>query len=539
MTFSTRFKTQWFATFLVLTVPAFAARTHAFCQPGDVKACIVNGQPGQQTCGSNGIFGPCYPTVPPAPPVPAAPSVTGRSVDGHKLMVTWTDSTMWPTATYELQHKVGSTWVGLTTLAMSGAMFEHTGLQPDTLHCYRVKVTASTGVRESSPGCRYTTDGTTREVSRVQIELHTGTVDDAETDDDIQIVLTDPTNGGWNYTWIDYGRDDFEQGDTFKYDLNLDGVPRLSDISRIKILKSGTDGWCLSDFRLLVNEVPAFAQDFHQMPGGCRWIDGDDGHQPTLEVAHDPIRAHVLWQTYTTPPRVVINPIGFPQITATLKVPRAETEERLEGMIGHVLYGKELHWGGLNGRGYVEAERAAGAGRLALDLDLEVSSWWFDPEADLDLNLHYDPKCSADQTQAIVDISTENLVVDVDYNWFTDLLSTVFPGCTFAQCVGRLEDYIAEKIKKGFDPIVKTVTLSLPAGALCQSAEAVVHDNADVDLVFHVLVPTAAPSPTPTPAPTPRPTPTPRPAPTPRPRPTPPPSPCGDDLATTARRVCP
>src|SRR6185436_7424678 len=97
---------------------------------------------------------------------------------------------------------------------------------------------------------------------------------------------------------IDYGRNDFEQGDTFTYDLNVDGLPLLSDISRIKIIKYGTDGWCLADFRLLVNGVEVYAEDFHHWTDGCRWLDEDDGHQPSYEVAQDTLHTHALWQSY-------------------------------------------------------------------------------------------------------------------------------------------------------------------------------------------------------------------------------------------------
>ena len=111
-------------------------------------------------------------------------------------------------------------------------------------------MTASTGVRRSTPTCRFTTDGTGRKAARVQLELHTGDVGDAGTDDSIQVVLSEASNTGMNSTWVDYGRDDFERGDTFTYDLNLDEIPLLSDITRIRITKDGTDGWCLADFRL-------------------------------------------------------------------------------------------------------------------------------------------------------------------------------------------------------------------------------------------------------------------------------------------------
>jgi hypothetical protein len=236
------------------------------------------------------------------------------------ITLNWTDSEMWSSATYVLQYQSGNSWLPVANLVASPAIITHTSRQPDTRYCYRVEVTADTGVRRSNPVCRYTTDGTDRAATRVQIQFHTANVDDAETDDGILVVLSEASYTGMNYTWVDYGRDDFEQGDTFTYDLNLDEIPLLSDITRIKITNDGTDGWCLADFSLLVNGVAVYAQDFHGEPGGCHWLDEDDGHQPTFEVSHDTIRAHPLWQAYHEPQRITFDVIP-PQIIATPTIP--------------------------------------------------------------------------------------------------------------------------------------------------------------------------------------------------------------------------
>src|SRR5262245_27756189 len=116
-------------TFVVLAIlvgPVFADRAHAFCNPGEVRTCPVNGQPGTSTCGANGQFGPCMPSVPPAPPVPATPHVTERAADS--LKVVWTDSNMWQSATYRLQYLAYNGWTTITTLTTPNQEFVHTGL---------------------------------------------------------------------------------------------------------------------------------------------------------------------------------------------------------------------------------------------------------------------------------------------------------------------------------------------------------------------------------------------------------------------------
>jgi hypothetical protein len=85
MTRLTRRQHPWCGPCLVvaaLTLAVVADRAHALCSPGEVKSCIVNSQPGTQTCGDNGFYGPCTPIVPPAPPVPTAPRVNSRGANG-------------------------------------------------------------------------------------------------------------------------------------------------------------------------------------------------------------------------------------------------------------------------------------------------------------------------------------------------------------------------------------------------------------------------------------------------------------------------
>lgn len=510
--------------FLVVSLSTFAAgRAHAFCQPGDVQACFVNGQPGEKVCGSNGIYGPCTPTVPPAPPVPAAPTISARSETS--LTVRWSDSTAWSSASYQLQVQPEGTssWTAVTAITTNPFQITHNGRVKDTRYCYRVEVSASTGVRQSGSTCRVTTDGTTRAAGRLQVEFHTGDVDDAGTDDDILVSLSETAGSTpMNFTWVDYGRDDFERNDRFTYDLNLDQIPLLSDFNRVRISKYGTDGWCLADYRILVNGVPVFSESFAGLPGGCLWIDEDDNHSHTHEVTHAAIRANPLWSAYVEPVRVDVDFSALPLVTARLRIPREETERRLEGLIGHAIHGTEGHWGDRLGRAHVEADPGVTADRVAMDLDLEADvPYWFDPELDIDFDLHYDPACSADQTKALLNVTTENLQANVDFNWFTDFLQLlILPPCTVGGCVTRIEDYIAQQIEAAFQPIMQSQSQPLPPQARCLSAEAVVDQDANVDLVFHLEATQPNPTPTPTPVPTPRPTPTPRPS------PTPPPDPC-------------
>ena len=76
--------------------------------------------------------------------------------------------------------------------------------------------------------------GESMRVWRAQVRFVTSSNSDAGTDDDVQVSLNDS-----NRTWLDYGRDDFETGDTFTYDLLLTNLHTLTDIKR-QLKESGT-----------------------------------------------------------------------------------------------------------------------------------------------------------------------------------------------------------------------------------------------------------------------------------------------------------
>ena len=127
---------------------------------------------------------------------------------------------------------------------------------------------------------------------RAQIRLITADVSDAGSDDSVKVALSSA-----NSTWLDYGRDDFERNTSYLYDLNMTGLKKFSDVSQIKIEKTGTDGWCLKSFELLLNDRSVYSQSFST----CRWIDGNDGHLPSYTVSSSTLRNSTKWKSYTRP----------------------------------------------------------------------------------------------------------------------------------------------------------------------------------------------------------------------------------------------
>ncbi len=161
-----------------------------------------------------------------------------------------------------------------------------------------------------------------RGVSRLQLRLRTANVSDANTDDSVNVSLHDYDNGG---AWLDYGRNDFERGDDFTYEVLPTGVSDLSDINDIFLLKPGSHGWCIESLALLADGVEIYNQQFGATASTCQWLDDENGHQTYFVVGRQTLRAHPLWQTYQQP-------------LPSMRLLRTDLESRIEGIVGNIIH---------------------------------------------------------------------------------------------------------------------------------------------------------------------------------------------------------
>ncbi len=269
----------------------------------------------------------------------------------------------------------------------------------------------------------------TERIWRAQIRIYTADVGDAGTDDDVNVSLNSS-----DLTWLDYGRDDFERGSVFAYDLNLAGLSTFSKVNQIKITKSGTDGLCLKAFELLLNDRSVYYQSF----SGCHWLDGNDGHRPSYSVTSSTLRNSSRWKNYTRPP-----------LTTIAHLERAELESRIEGMLGHLIYYNDLYWGKIYGRA-VEVTKSSLSNAIHVDLDMAYDvRFAFDPEVDVDFDLVF--SCSS----GVVKITMKNLKIDVDSAWYSKVL-----------IIGSLIDYLGNKIGSAASQISKTISINT-GGTVC------------------------------------------------------------------------
>ena len=240
-------------------------------------------------------------------------------------------------------------------------------------------------------------------VVRAQILLMTADVSNAGTDDPVKVML----NNG-NETWLDYGRDDFERGDTFTYDLNLDRLNDVKDVDFINISKTGSDGWCISYLALLINGRVVFDRAFS--PG--RWLDDSGGYSPTFTISGSEIESHPNWQN-----RQSFSP------TIPYIIPRSELESRIESIVGHFLHSQpDLYWE--EGKSKWVEVYPDDSDTIEVDLDLQAVD--HTPFADpwVDVNFFIDVSCSEGEYKLELD-STRTKVNSKDRSFLVAAITLV------------------------------------------------------------------------------------------------------------------
>ena len=311
----------------------------------------------------------------------------------------------------------------------------------DTSYYYKVRVYNYYG--ESSIIQTFATIDGRVNISRVQLRVRTANVADADTDDDVNVSLKDNDNGG---TWLDYGRDDFERGDEFTYELLLDdlsdGIHDLSEINHIYLLKPGSDGWCIESLALLVNGAEIYTQQFGSTSSTCLWLDNEGDSENYFVVGRTMLREHPLWQNFQQP-----LPSPF--------LPREDLEHLIEGRVGDTLHDDiyvdlfplymgnvDPYWGYRYGDRYVEVSKKDDRA-VHVDLDFGVDIPAGTVDVDLDFDLRLTGICRIGDTPATVKVTIENVTSTADFDWLTEALSLWF--------INLAEDGIGQTIAKNVE----------------------------------------------------------------------------------------
>lgn len=408
-------------------------------------------------------------TQKPRKPLPAV--VTPKSAS--QLSVAWVDRSSFETG-FHVYRGPGSSgpWTLIATVPASAGLdatvrYTDSGLGRDSYRWYQIGAFNGYGESLSVPGGAYTLDGR-GSVSRVQVRFHTASVSDANSDDDVHVALNyyEENHG----TYLDYGRDDFERGDTFTYDLMTEDVSDLSHINELYIFKTGTDGWCFDRLTLLVNEVPVYDESL----SSCRWLDNEGGSQNYYIVPRALLRAHPLWQAYTAT-------IPAPRLT------RLDLAQRLEGFIGnmiHTMSSLGLSWAGsARDQGYfVQVTRQdATAVHVVFTLGANQSSLipGNEAEATISFDLRFTGICRTATAPPQVLMALENPQASLDFSTLSHLETLGI--------INFFRDDITSAIVGSFPKIQQTLTLDNRLA--CVMPVVASDGTVDFDLTFRTTTP--------------------------------------------------
>jgi hypothetical protein len=269
---------------------------------------------------------------------------------------------------------------------------------------------------------------------RLQVRLVVGDVSDAGTDDTVEIRLNSR-----NLTYLDSPVDDFQAGSSRVYDVKLDGVTTLKDIDHLLVRKSGgDDGICLSRVDLLVNGATVFDATL----GGsspCQWFDGDPIGKRFDSAA---LRGDDRWRSFAPP--------GPPTAISV-----TEWRQRIEGIVGDLITGNPLYWGGISGPAVELSGITDSSGHQSLwvDLDLkaDASVLFIDlPDPTVDIDFVLDVTCRA----GTLTIESTNIVIDPSSDAFWRIV-------TF-----NLVEFLDAKVQKSVQAAFTGIDKHFPIG-LC------------------------------------------------------------------------
>ena len=384
------------------------------------------------------------------PEAPKTVTVNQRETDS--LQLTWHDINLYEDG-YQVFRETPGGWIllGYDDSGAEWPVFTDSGLSADTRYCYKVRAYGANGYSPfSSPRCAYTRDGIDNPVWRVVLTLRTfpANLTHPGTDDPVAVMLNPvgaygevPAN---NLTWLDYARDDFEGSSTWSYDLNLNSVQELEDITTLIIRKDGDDAWCLRDLSLAVNGQEVYAESFEGEPGECLWLNDDDAHPSSYIVPHATLRNHPLWLNY--------NP-ALALLDLAHGIPRDELVSRLEATVGHTIHDNALYWGESGGIAITRncPTDVLRCPSVHVDIDLAADAGIApDPAVHIGFDLNF--SCAQDG----LSIRSSGETISADSDWLWELGSLWL--------IELLDHHVAGEVRDGWSSISRTID----AGVACE-----------------------------------------------------------------------
>jgi hypothetical protein len=270
-----------------------------------------------------------------------------------------------------------------------------------------------------------------------------------------------------NWTGLNYSHTDFGQYTTFTYDLLMNNISRKHDIGNITIKKYGSDHLCIRYIELILDGETAYTRNFGNTT--CQWLSGSS--TSTFTVSHADLRANGYWNNWDPP-------------APSLLIPQEEIEERIEGVIGHLVWNNpQVYWGHIAGEAVSAGANPTDDQTIDIDLDLAGTvDNWPDVTVDVDMSLRAafvgepgDWKLSIETTE--FEVHPNVGPVSAIILGLGNLVCAI--GSGGSTCQGLIEDYIADRAEESFDGFSET--WDVDTGDCPQPTVTVINDG---DLLF-------------------------------------------------------
>lgn len=240
------------------------------------------------------------------------------------------------------------------------------------------------------------------EILRAQIELSVCDQRGAGTTSPVFTTL-----GNGVRTWLEQPGGNFDRGRRYGYDLLLDQLQTLGDVSELTITVDGTDDLCLRDLKLIINGSTIFLRS---STAGI-WLNATTHYTLTESAAE--LRTNTAWQHFGWSLAEWIATTGA-------AVPREELRSRLQSTIASVIHDLALTWrpggGGSAHEPIRLTRRGDGVVNVSADLTRRVK-FWFDNDAVLDFDLRL---CGTDGSRVAPQIT--NVSLHQTKTWYVQVL---------------------------------------------------------------------------------------------------------------------
>lgn len=350
---------------------------------------------------------------PPFDPIPRCEGISPTTFsnfearEAHSLFFAFGDNSTEETGNRLLRSTDAQNWQILAELGKVPRFerFTHkdTGLEASTQYCYMVETYNDKETCPTIPLCTHTRDTIPIPIWRLVLEVIVADVDDAGTDDEVFFQTGDFTNLNSTQTYLDYGRNDFERNSVNRYDLNLDGISELSDITELAIGIDGNDGVLIQEFSLFANNDHLL---FHRYFGSSSSTALNLDSKRIYIVKFDELRLSPDWIKFVESakadklfnlPKIIINPKGE---GLAIQIKNEEIVSRIEALVGHMLYTDPawkgiLDWGNISGPPVEVTRKDNNTLHVDLDLELQVDILP-NPEMDIDFDLSITKICEED-----------------------------------------------------------------------------------------------------------------------------------------------